>query len=400
MSNDFENQNNGVDNGVGNEQNSYQQNYTNPYQQNYTNPYQQDYSNSQNNQQNTAGQYNSYDGQYGNYNGQYTSYNSSSAPLDKNGQPMKNNFGMKLTFSILEIISCNLISLILGIISCVFTCKANTAYKEGRWEEFKSSAKTSAITLWIGLVGVIIEIIALIVALVLGVTAASTVSKIDVDDDYGYYDDYDYYDDDDDDDFKKDDTETDTKEDTEADTETETTVEPSVVAEGTGFTDPTMTFNGYTVTFPVTFAEFSEATGYVMDPDDVDYVLNPEDYEITSLFDANGYELCDIWIMNLSDTAATMPECHLVGIIAYNDSYYTEAPDVVIQNDITFASTKEQVMAAFGTPSSTNSNTYDGSTYEVWSWDYADPAASYFDELEIDFVDGEIYCIEVDNTTE
>ena len=48
---------------------------------------------------------------------------------------------MKLTFSILEMISGNLISLICGIIACVFTCKANTAYKEGNGKNLSRTRK-------------------------------------------------------------------------------------------------------------------------------------------------------------------------------------------------------------------------------------------------------------------
>ena len=91
-----------------------------------------------------------------------------SAPLDDQGRPLKNNYGLKLTFSILEIISCNLISLICGIIGCINTTKANTAYNEGRWEDFKSSAKSATVSLWIGLVGVILQIIALVAFVMMG----------------------------------------------------------------------------------------------------------------------------------------------------------------------------------------------------------------------------------------
>ena len=71
-------------------------------------------------------------------------------PLDKNGNPVKNRFGLKLTASILEIIGFNLITFICGIIGCVYTTKANAAYQEERWDDFLSAKKTSAVSLWIG----------------------------------------------------------------------------------------------------------------------------------------------------------------------------------------------------------------------------------------------------------
>ena len=60
-------------------------------------------------------------------------------PLDKNGNPVKNRFGLKLTASILEIIGFNLITFICGIIGCVYTTKANAAYQEERWDDFLSA---------------------------------------------------------------------------------------------------------------------------------------------------------------------------------------------------------------------------------------------------------------------
>lgn len=98
--------------------------------------------------------YNNY-GNYGNYsnyngNGGYT--NMGGTVVDRNGKALKNNFGIQLTFSILEMLCCctSCITLIMGIIACVFTCQANSCYIEGRYEEFKSKAKTSTILLIVG----------------------------------------------------------------------------------------------------------------------------------------------------------------------------------------------------------------------------------------------------------
>ena len=101
--------------------------------------------------------------------------------------------------------------------------------------------------------------------------------------------------------------------------------------------------------------------------------------------------------MSSSDLA--MEDCYVAGIIVYNDGYST-APDLVMQNGITLASTQDEVRTALGVPSDTSSDTYsDGSLYETWNWDYADPDSDYFDEVEIEFVDGVITKIEVDNAT-
>lgn len=384
MSNEFENNNDGGETN----QNPYYQDYGAPSQgsgqQNYGNPYQSG--------QQTYGGYNP----YGN------------VPLDKKGQPLKNRFGMKLTFSILEMISGNLISLICGIIACVFTCKANTSYKEGKWEEFKSNAKISNIFLWIGL-GVCLAFYVIVIILIAAVglsvlpfvgsgNSGSSVGSGS----YDYYDeqDYNYYDDDDAD---EEETDEDADEWEEEDTEDADTGYASAgVTAGSGYTDPTVTINGATVTFPLSYADFVAETGLTMDADETGDIVSADgydNYDITNAYDSEGNDVCSIWLYNMSGSDLAMEDCYVAGIIVYNDGYST-APDLVMQNGITFASTQDEVRTALGVPSDTYSDTYsDGSLYETWNWDYADPDSDYFDEVEIEFVDGVITKIEVDNAT-
>ncbi len=432
MSNEFENNNDGgetnqnpyyQDYGAPSQGSGQQENNTDPYQnagnQDYSNPYQSgqpDYSNPyQSGQQDYGSQYQSGQQNYGNpyqsgqqmYGG-YNPYGNGNVPLDKKGQPLKNRFGMKLTFSILEMISGNLISLICGIIACVFTCKANTSYKEGKWEEFKSNARISNIFLWIGL-GVCLAFYVIVIILIAAVglsvlpfvgsgNSGSSVGSGS----YDYYDeqDYNYYDDDDAD---EEETDEDADEWEEEDTEDADTGYASAgVTAGSGYTDPTVTINGATVTFPLSYADFVAETGLTMDADETGDIVSADgydNYDITNAYDSEGNDVCSIWLYNMSGSDLAMEDCYVAGIIAYNDGYST-APDLVMQNGITFASTQDEVRTALGEPSNTYSDTYsDGSLYESWNWDYADPDSDYFDEVEIEFVDGVITKIEVDNAT-
>lgn len=388
MSNEFENNNDGGETN----QNPYYQDYGAPSQgsgqQNYGNPYQSG--------QQTYGGYNP----YGN------------VPLDKKGQPLKNRFGMKLTFSILEMISGNLISLICGIIACVFTCKANTAYKEGKWEEFKSHAKVSNIVLWVGL-GVCIVVYVIVFALIAVaglsvlpfIVSGSSGSSV-ASGSYDYYDeqDYNYYDDEDDDadEEETEDYADDWEEEDTEDADADTGYASAGVTAGSGYTDPTVTINGATVTFPLSYADFVAKTGLTMDADETGDIVSADEYDnydITNAYDSEGNDVCSIWLYNMGSSDLAMEDCYVAGIIAYNDGYST-APDLVMQNGITFASTQDEVRTALGEPSNTYSDTYsDGSLYESWNWDYADPDSDYFDEVQIEFVDGVITKIEVDNVT-
>ena len=408
MSNEFENNNDGGETN----QNPYYQDYGAPSQgsgqPDYSNPYQsgqQDYgSQYQSGQQNYGNPYQNGQQTYGGYN----PYGNGNVPLDKKGQPLKNRFGMKLTFSILEMISGNLISLICGIIACVFTCKANTSYKEGKWEEFKSNAKISNIFLWIGL-GVCLAFYVIVIILIAAVglsvlpfVGSGNFGSSVGSGSYDYYDeqDYNYYDDDDAD---EEETDEDADEWEEEDTEDADTGYASAgVTAGSGYTDPTVTINGATVTFPLSYADFVAETGLTMDADETGDIVSADgydNYDITNAYDSEGNDVCSIWLYNMSGSDLAMEDCYVAGIIAYNDGYST-APDLVMQNGITFASTQDEVRTALGEPSNTYSDTYsDGSLYESWNWDYADPDSDYFDEVQIEFVDGVITKIEVDNAT-
>ena len=423
MSNEFENNNDGGENnqnpyyqdyGAPSQGSGQQENNNDPYQNagqpGYSNPYQSgqpDYSNPyQSGQQNYGNPYQNGQQMYGGYNPY------GNVPLDKKGQPLKNRFGMKLTFSILEMISGNLISLICGIIACVFTCKANTAYKEGKWEEFKSHATVSNIVLWVGL-GVCIVVYVIVFALIAvaglsvlpfigsGSSGSSVASGS-----YDYYDeqDYNYYDDEDDDadEEETEDYADDWEEEDTEDADADTGYASAGVTAGSGYTDPTVTINGATVTFPLSYADFVAETGLTMDADETGDIVSADEYDnydITNAYDSEGNDVCSIWLYNMGSSDLAMEDCYVAGIIAYNDGYST-APDLVMQNGITFASTQDEVRTALGEPSNTYSDTYsDGSLYESWNWDYADPDSDYFDEVQIEFVDGVITKIEVDNVT-
>ena len=355
------------------QQNVYGQN---TYGQNYT----------QYNQQNTYGQQN-----YSAY-GNNANNGMGGAPLDKNGQPMKNRFGMKMTFAILEIIFCNLISLICGIIACVFTAKANTSYKEGRWEDFKSQAKTSAICLWVGLAGVIIAIIVSIASVVV---ALKTVDSVQ-DDLYDYefnYEDYDYdydysYD------TETEETETEEVPETEvADTQVEENTEtPAVSADivpGEGFTTPSITVEGVEITLPISYADL-KANGFYVEAEDEEYILNKDEYDFVYFYTPSGVEIGYAYIANLTDAAIPVSEGTIIGLDFYYSAYKDATADFVLYNGVTQNATPEDLITAFGTP---DDEYYGEDDYIDYQWynhndEYYDTS---YNSIEFIYMDGELY---------
>ena len=233
----------------------------------------------------TNGQYNQA-GQY-NMNGQQYQYNNGygQGPVDNNGRPIPNNFGMKLTFSILLTI---FLSKIFGILSIVFTCLQNKAYKEGRWDDFKNKRKLSNVFLWIGLIlGIIMFVVSIVFAGAIFKEVYNAVSDYDYSDDYDY--DYDYDDRDDSDyDFDYDDA---------SDTDSESDY---VYGNSTFDFDSVedMTINGAAVSVPMAVTDFIAATGYdtYIDIDLDSYDLSGHNGgEFAYIDDENGCSLIDIY---------------------------------------------------------------------------------------------------------
>ena len=80
--------------------------------------------------------------------------NANTVPLDRQGRPLKNRFGMKMVFSVIELFFATL----WGVLGLIFTCMANNAYQKRDWDGFKSKSRLASIMLWVGFVVCLIEV--------------------------------------------------------------------------------------------------------------------------------------------------------------------------------------------------------------------------------------------------
>ena len=325
--------------------------YSAPQQDNPNNQYNTNGQYDANNQYqyNTNGQYDA-NGQYqyninGQYygNGQYNGYNNGQGPVDANGKLIPNNFGMKLTFSILVTI---FLSRIFGILSIVFTCQQNSAYKEGRWDDFKNKKKLSNVFLWIGLVvGVLLFILSIAL---FGVAVKETFDMVDY---YEYS--YSYDDDEDEDDRHSSDRHNDDEEDDMATSDVE---EEDTLDSSDGFTYGEsafdfeqveyITINGSEVGVPMSVQEFIDITGYRDYDVDVE-TLDLDAHnggELVYIDDENGYSLIDIY--NGTDDTIKAIDGVIGGIKL--DFEYTTSPIQFNYRGITNDSTIDDVLAVFG----------------------------------------------------
>ena len=272
---------------------------------------------------NAYGQYNgSYNGSYG-YNNSYYNNNQGGKPVNKNGKPIPNNFGMKLTFSIIEIFTCTLF----GILALVFTVLQNNAYKMGNWEDFKSKRKISNIMLWIGFAFSLLGVIIIILAIVFFVNVGDGylddfVNEIE----NGYEYDYDY-----DNDFDFDD-------DT-AYPDSGSTLQLKAAGED-------MTVGGVSVTIPTDVRTFLSATGITME-DDLEQTQLEGDYDELYYFseEYNNYSMIDVY--NTSDNDDYVINGYVGGIkLDYEEA---GAPSFEWRG-ITEQSSEDDVYAALGNP--------------------------------------------------
>ena len=248
-----------------------------------------------------------------------------------------------MVFSILEIISCNLITLIMGIIGCVFTTKANNSYKENRFEEFKSQAKTATICLWIGFASFIIGIIGIIAIVAIGSSAIDDATSS-----YGNY----------------------------------SSGSSTTTTSGAG---TAVTVDGNYIAIPLEFSDL-EDMGFQIDGYYEGTEVEAGDIDFIAVDNKYGEDVMWAWIENNHSYDADVTECTVIGIdVDYNcDNYET----FVSEDGVTFDCSKSDVTNLLGTPDEEDVD-YDGR--ELWRWYIGDAYNSWqvieitFDEYDVIF---------------
>lgn len=327
-------------------------------------------------------------------------------PVDKNGNPVKNNFGMKLTFSILEILSCclsgcfGLITTVLGIIACVFTCQANSAYKRADWDTFEKKRKSSTVLLWVGLP---FEIIGAIAAFIFGLTGGieSLTSNNDTNSGYESFideedeDDYDYdYDYDDEDDY-----EDDYDDDYDYDTDVEVgygdigtiyEIIPADMSYEIGGYDE-IYLEGYVITFPALTSDFLAAGFSFSGEDPTNYVINPGDYDLF-MFDSRinpDESIGWVYVYNNTDVPMNAIDLPIAGIDVESDQEYNGyVPEMKTIYQVTFGIPAETAIGMIPYEADVyQSDDLDWTTYTYYGDedDYVEISYrnGYFDELKI-----------------
>lgn len=345
--------------------------------------------------QNSSGQFNSYS--YNN--GNYSTNNNGSVPLDRKGQPMKNNFGMKLTFSIIEMVvgllmtiaqawCFGLIPLILAVIACVMVCMQNKHYREGNWNGFTSARKASTVLLWVAfgfymafLVLVIVLVIILLVAGAGFLGALGSEIGLDALKDLQdvYESDYETSDDWFDDQFDDYNDDFDDYNDNFGVESSGGSAYDTISGENLyidGFNE--FTLNGSRLSLPMDMEDFYQ-TGFLMNDEDMDTLIPEDSYDGYAYYDKDGNYLGTVFVYNVTDEEIRVAD----GIAAGITINRYDNVELQLVNGVSFDTSSDEAVAALGKPTGTSDS--DGSVYLEWYMN-----DRYGSSLELDYWDGEL----------
>lgn len=270
-------------------------------------------------------------------------------PLDKKGRPLRNRFGMKLTFSILGILfglffvlgksGFAIVPLILSIGALIATCMQNGTYKQRNWDSFRTASKTATVLLWI-LFGVwIVYVILFIIGLFFILSFADNVSKwrdSDInDDDSGYY--YDYSDDNDD--FFDTDDDTSSKK---SESGGFVNTHGEYITDVPGFNQFEM--DGTVIELPMSVEDFC-AAGFTLLEENANEELDANDWYGYAYYSAEGNSLGTIFVYNTTDSTIKVKQGTIGGITIYDDG----ETDLELLGGLEFGDSMEDAGEVFGT---------------------------------------------------
>lgn len=346
------------------------------------------------------GNYNYNNGNYNygneNYNFGYNPYNQDMRriPLDSKGCPLRNRFGMKLTFAIIEIVFSvigvitgsyilGLIPLVLSILACIFVCLQNRDFHNGDWEGFMSKSKGATVLLWIAFGFIMVWLILVIVVIVLFfAVGATTFSSLfdelglkDMEPDYKYEYNYDK------DEEPADNSDRDDTSDYDTDKTEINDLEGGYVPMVEGFNS--FSLEGADITLPMALNDFL-AAGFYMKDEDLEEILEENNsYGYAYYSSENDQYLGTIFVYNVLNQDIQVKD-GMVGGITINEGYGDETVDLELIGGLSFGTSPEDAIDVFG--SDVTERHMDGD-YSYYSWQFT---YGYPTSIELDYNSGKL----------
>ena len=95
------------------------------------------------------------------------------------------------------------------------------------------------------------------------------------------------------------------------------------VTAGDAFDSGDITVNGILVQLPMSYSDF-KALGFSIDSEDEEYVSNKNEYYYPTFYDAQGNELGEVYIGNVTDDPQTLADGTVFGF-SFTSMYYHDA---------------------------------------------------------------------------
>lgn len=285
------------------------------------------------------------------------------SPYEADGNPLKNHFGAKLTFSIIAIVIGALMFIgsafwgvfFLGsaVMACIFTCLQNRDYRVGNWQLFRRNRTLATIFLSISLVLDVLFLILVVIVVIVAVVEISNaagghhsspdsiIEEIigDNNDDY----------DGDDGNFGDDGDDTDDTDDTHGDTDFDVDEFGINNLEG-GYVDMVAGYNafelmGADVTLPMPVQDFMDA-GFYLNDEDLNETIEAHNSYGYAYYSQNGDQyLGTIFAYNVKGHDVKVKNCTIGGITISQQGDV----DLKMVGGITFGSSPKEAIKVFGT---------------------------------------------------
>lgn len=298
---------------------------------------------------------------------------------------MRNPFSRNLALSILEILSIWPFTVICGMISCIYTARANTSFLDGRIADFQEENKKVKTGLWAGFAGFCVFLVILQAAFLF-----FSMDRVDKrkDEYYSWVDE----------DILNNNQkvldevtgeyrleivfETDKSYSIDRGRRYETTVslEDTVLAGYNHFT-----LEGAEFILPMTYEDFLKLD-FNHDTDKLSRILNPSSYNYASLYDKENDALIGkITFYNHTSYARPMSEC-IISSVQINTGRLI--PEIELIHNITFDTDVEALMEYFGIPDEEFHMKESSACYYSWRAPlYGD---NFHDNLTVHFSEGKI----------
>ena len=143
----------------------------------------------------------------------------------------------------------------------------------------------------------------------------------------------------------------------------------------------------------MSYSEF-KALGFSIDSEDEEYVSNKNEYYYPTFYDAQGNELGEVYIGNVTDDPQPLADGTVFGF-SFTSMDYNDDLEILLPNGLTKDAVNDDFMTAYGEPD----YEYESDTGDYQSYQWYSHSDTYEDmdenSISVTFYDGELSDLEL-----